>query len=221
LVTLYFDEPDAVSHDHGPVSRETGEVVERLDSLIGVLRVKLKKLPYYKRINLIVLSDHGMSQLSPEKYINLRQLVPERMIDGIYGSNPVYLINPASGKKDSVLLLLNSGEGVRAYKKEEVPARLNYGTHPRIPELVAIGDSSWSLGTRPDASSYTGGAHGYDNSNTDMHAIFYASGPAFKKGHTIDQMNNTDIYNIICSIMKIRPAPNDGNPDVLKQVLKR
>ena len=38
LVTLYFEEPDAVSHVYGPVSPETGDVVRSLDSLIGVLR---------------------------------------------------------------------------------------------------------------------------------------------------------------------------------------
>jgi alkaline phosphatase D len=51
LVTLYFDEPDATSHKFGPVSNQTERVVERLDSLIGVLRLKLSSLPYGKRIS--------------------------------------------------------------------------------------------------------------------------------------------------------------------------
>jgi alkaline phosphatase D len=220
LVTLYFDEPDAVSHDFGPVSPETGRVVERLDSLVGVLRTKLATLPHSKKINLIVLSDHGMAQLSPEKYINIREVVPGRMIAGIYGGNPVYTINATEGKKDSVLLLLNNTIGIKAYSKENVPERLKYGTHPRIPEIVVIGDSSWSIGTRADGSSYTGGAHGYDNANSDLHAIFYASGPAFKRGRTIEKLNNTDIYNLICKILGIRPAPNDGNRGMIKKLLR-
>ena len=65
LVTLYFDEPDATSHSFGPVSPQTGKIVERLDSLMGVLRTKLSKLPEAKRINLIILSDHGMSARDP------------------------------------------------------------------------------------------------------------------------------------------------------------
>jgi predicted AlkP superfamily pyrophosphatase or phosphodiesterase len=220
LVTLYFDEPDATSHDSGPVSNETGRVVQRLDSLIGVLRERLSSLPYTKRINLIVLSDHGMAQLSPEKYVNIRNVVPNRMIAGIFGSNPVYLINASQGKKDSVLMLLNRTPGIKAYKKEELPKRLNYGTHPRIPEIVVIGDSSWSVGTRADASSYTGGTHGYDIANSDMNAIFYATGPAFKKGRTIESMDNTDIYNIVCRILDIKPAQNDGDPGIVKKLLR-
>ena len=40
LVTLYFDEPDATSHDFGPVSPETGKIVARLDSLDGIVQDK-------------------------------------------------------------------------------------------------------------------------------------------------------------------------------------
>jgi predicted AlkP superfamily pyrophosphatase or phosphodiesterase len=101
-----------------------------------------------------------------------------------------------------------------------VPAHLHYGTHPRIQDIVVIADSSWSIGTRPDGSSYRGGAHGYDNANSDMHAIFYAAGPAFKKGYSFDQLNNVDIYNLICRILNITPAENDGNPDHIKKLLR-
>ena len=220
FVTLYFEEPDAVSHGAGPVSRATGQVVERLDSLIGVLRLKLSELPYSNRINLIVLSDHGMGPVSPSRYINLLGVVPQRMIAGIFGGNPVYTINPAEGKTDSVLALLNQKKGLKAWRKSEVPARWHYGTNPRIPEVVVVADSSWSIGTRPDGSGIRSGAHGYDNANTDMHAIFYAAGPAFKKGYAFDQLNNTDIYNLICKILKLKPAPNDGDIKNILQILK-
>lgn len=220
FVTLYFEEPDAVSHAAGPVSPATGEVVETLDSLIGVLRLKLSELPFGNRINLIVLSDHGMGPVSPSRYINITGVVPQRMIAGIFGGNPVYTINPAEGKTDSVLALLNQKKGLKAWRKSEVPSRLHYGTNPRIPEVVVVADSSWSIGTRPDGSGIRGGAHGYDNANTDMHAIFYAAGPAFKKGYSFDKLNNTDIYNLICRILKIKPAPNDGNIKNILQILK-
>jgi len=220
LVTLYFDEPDATSHDFGPVSKETGKVVERLDSLIGILRLKLSALPFADRINLIVLSDHGMEQISPDRYINIRSVVPQRMIGSMFGGNPVYTMNAVEGKTDSVLYYLNRVKGLKAYKKADVPSRLHYGTHPRIQDIVIIADSSWSIGTRPDGSSYSGGAHGYDNANSDMHAIFYAAGPAFKKDYSFDQLNNIDIYNLICRILKIKPAPNDGNPDHIRKLLR-
>jgi predicted AlkP superfamily pyrophosphatase or phosphodiesterase len=218
FITLYFDEPDAVAHGFGPVSQQTGEVVERLDSLIGVLRLKLSDLPHTRRINLIVLSDHGMSPVSPERYVNLNDLVPERLIVSISGGNPVYMINAAEGKKDSVLFHLERGVGFKAYEKSELPERLHYGSNPRIQDIVVIADSSWSIGTRPGPSRHLG-AHGYDNANSDMHAIFYAAGPAFKKNYSFDQLDNIDIYNLICRILKITPAENDGDTNNIKHLL--
>jgi len=220
FVTLYFDEPDATSHKFGPVSPQTKRVVERLDSLMGLLRTKLSKLPEAKKINLIILSDHGMEAISPERYINIKSLVPDRMIASISGGNPVYLINPSAGKKDSILFLLNKSKGLKAWSKSELPSRWHYGTNPRIPEIVVVADSSWSIGTRPDGSSLRGGVHGYDNANSDMYAIFYAAGPSFKKNYKFKELNNIDIYNLICKILNIIPAKNDGDPSHIKGILR-
>jgi predicted AlkP superfamily pyrophosphatase or phosphodiesterase len=220
LVTLYFDEPDLTSHEYGPKSAETGKVVMKLDSIVGVIREKISKLPDAKKINLIIVSDHGMGPISSDKYINLKAIVPNRMIASISGGNPVYLINAAEGKQDSVLFFLNSVKGMKAWKKSEVPAKWHYGTNPRIPEIVALADSSWSLGTRPNGSSIRGGAHGYDNSDSDMFSIFYAAGPAFKKNYHLKELNNVDIYNLVCRILDIKPAPNDGDSEHIKEMLK-
>jgi len=220
LVTLYFDEPDATGHKFGPKSPQTRKAVERLDSLMGVLRSKLSSLPEYKRINIILVSDHGMEAISPQRYISLKEIVPDRMISSLEGGNPVYFVDPIQGKLDSVLLLLNARKGLKAWSKSNVPSRLHFGTNPRIPQIVVVADSSWSFGTRPDGSSLRGGAHGYDNSNSDMFAIFYAAGPAFKKNYQFHELNNTDIYGMICRILNLKPVPNDGNPEDYRKILR-
>jgi alkaline phosphatase D len=220
LVTLYFNEPDETGHTFGPVSTQTRKTVERVDSLMGVLRAKLSALPNAKKINLIIVSDHGMEAISSDRYINLKSLVPDRMIASISGGNPVYLINPTEGKKDSVLYLLNKSRGLKAWSKSQLPPKWHYGTNPRIPEIVVVADSSWSIGTKPVGSSLRGGAHGYDNSNSDMFAIFYAAGPSFKKNYKFKELNNIDIYNLICRILKITPAKNDGDPGHIKGMLR-
>ncbi len=220
LVTLYFDEPDLTSHDFGPVSAETGKVVTKLDSMIGAIRMKLSALTYSDKINLIVLSDHGMGPISPDKYVNLREVVPKRMIASISGGNPVYMISPSEGKRDSILYLLHSVHGLKAWKKSDLPPKWHYGTNQRIAEIVVVADSAWSIGVRSESSSITGGAHGYDNSNSDMFAIFYAAGPSFRKNFKFKELNNIDIYDLICRILDIKPAPNDGNPAHFKRILR-
>jgi predicted AlkP superfamily pyrophosphatase or phosphodiesterase len=220
LVTLYFNEPDETGHSFGPVSPQTRRTVEHMDSVMGVLRSRLSRLPDAKRINLIIVSDHGMAAVSPERYINVKAVVPNRMIASISGGNPVYLINPAEGKKDSVLFLLNKAKGMKAWSKSQLPPKWHYGTNPRIPEIVVVADSSWSIGTRADGSSLRGGAHGYDNSDSDMFAIFYAVGPSFRKNYRLKELNNVDVYNLICKILNIRPAKNDGDPAHIKGMIR-
>ena len=210
LVTLYFEEPDAISHSYGPESPETGTVVRSLDSLVGVLRTGLAKLPHARNINLIVLSDHGMTEVDEARYNYIFDTLPQAMVKRIYGGTPVWAVESAEGKTDSVLYLLNLQKGMKAYMSDELPSHLNYGTHPRIPEIVLIADPGWTAGLRPDAR-YSRGDHGYDWHYSDMHSIFYAEGPAFKKGFVTDTIFNVDIYNIVTGILGLTPAPNDGN----------
>jgi ectonucleotide pyrophosphatase/phosphodiesterase family member 5 len=74
-----------------------------------------------------------------------------------------------------------------------------------------VADSSWSIWPSREKQVFEGGAHGYDNQNTDMHAIFYATGPAFKKGMISEPINNVDLYPLVCKILNLVPAKNDGS----------
>lgn len=213
FIMLYFDEPDGTGHRYGPVHQSTGEVVEYLDSLLGYLLNELLALEYGDRINLIVLSDHGMGPISPHKYINLFDHINEDWIDMIIGGNPVYLVDPADGYADSIANTLNSVNGVKAWQKDDIPEHLNYGNSPRFPGIVVVADSLWSIGMLTSPSGYSLGAHGYDNEFSSMHTIFYADGPAFKDGYTHPAFPNVDIYSIISHILDLDPAETDGNLD--------
>jgi alkaline phosphatase D len=211
LVTLYYEEPDSEAHGAGPVSEETGKMVEHVDSLIGVLISKLDRLPIARKINLIILSDHGMGQLSPDMYVNLGSIIPQEKIVMSLGGNPTYNMDLVDEYIPTALGDLNAVEGVTAWHHDSVPERLHYRNHIRIPDIVVVADSGWSIGMRPDGSSYRGGTHGYDLTNSDMHAIFYAAGPAIKRGSRVEELHNVDIYNIVAALLSVKPEPNDGD----------
>ena len=220
LVTLYFEEPDAVSHVYGPLSSETGSVVKSLDSLMGELRSGISKLPHAKKVNLIVLSDHGMTEIDTSRYNYVFDTLPQTMVKRIYGGSPVWAIEPVEGMTDSVLYYLNIQYGMKAYRKEDLPAHLHYGTHPRIPAVILIADPGWVAGVRPKPSGYNRGDHGYDWKFRDVHSIFYAEGPAFRKGFGVDTLYNVDVYNIISEILNLTPAPNDGNRERISPLFR-
>ncbi len=220
FITLYFDEPDGVGHSFGPVHRNTQEVIEQLDGILSVLRKEISKLPYGEKVNLIVTSDHGMGAISPERYVNIYDYVNREWIESDFGSNPFYLIDAIDGYEDSVAHILNRVDGISAWRKENIPAYLNYGSHPRITDIVVVADSAWSVGVKADPSGYSGGTHGYDNSNSDMHAIFYADGPAFKDNYIHPSFENVHIYSLIAHILDLDPAETDGNIEEVKDMLK-
>lgn len=211
FVLLYFHEPDEVGHKYGPMNEKTARVIESLDEVLGDLRSKLSALPYGDRINLIVTSDHGMGSISADRYVNIMEHAEESWVKSCYGSNPVYLIETKEGFADTTAMVLDAVNGISAWKKEDVPAYLNYGSNKRIPAVVVVADSAWSVGVNEDASAYRGGTHGYDNTNQDMHAIFYAEGPDFKNNYSHTSFKNVDIYLLLSGLLDIEPAETDGD----------
>ena len=220
LVMLYFDEPDWTGHEAGPVSDETGAVVARLDSILGALRSELAALPIADSINLIVTSDHGMGPTSSERYVNIYDHIDTTWIDHIAFGNPVFLVDPVDGYEDSVVNNLASVVGVKAFRKENLPEHLNYGTHPRIPDVIVYADSSWSIGSKPVTSSWTGGTHGYDPTYSAMDNIFFATGPSFKRGYTHDGFENVNLYPLVATLLGLEYGEIDGDIANVEDMLK-
>ena len=62
LGLMYYPDPDHTGHMYGPNSPEIVKMVETLDSDIGYLFEKLKQKKLMSDMNIMLLSDHGMSE---------------------------------------------------------------------------------------------------------------------------------------------------------------
>lgn len=63
--------------------------------------------------------------------------------------------------------------------------------------------------------------NGYDNFDPSMQAIFYAAGPSFKQNVRIKEgIPNVNLYLLISRLLNLKPAPNDGEPALVEQLLK-
>jgi alkaline phosphatase D len=219
LILFYLPEPDAISHDYGPISKETKEMVTYLDSLIWVFVGKLKTLPIGNDINVIITSDHGMCAVNNDKNIIIDNYLKPEWVKGMYGYNPTLNISASDNCIDSIYFSLKKIHHLNVWKTKDVPKRLHYSTNNRIGDLVVLADSSWSISRKKDKPPY-GGAHGYDNENMDMHGIFYAYGASFKKNFKIKTFSNINLYSLIAHILQLKPAKTDGNLSEIKDVLK-
>jgi len=81
----------------------------------------------------------------------------------------------------------------------------------------------WSLLWRDqlEKDGYLAGTHGYDPRYRDMHAIFYAQGPAFKEGFVHPTFENVHVYSLIAHLLDLQPAPTDGNLEAVQAMLRR
>jgi len=221
LITWYVPEPDGVGHGYGPHSPQADSTIKRLDQLLGYFMQKLSKHPLASQVNVIVTSDHGMENTTADKTLNIYDFLQKHWVKYALGGNPIYNIKAQEGFKDSIRMALEEVEGLICYENPNLPAYLNYGTNKRCLDFTLVADSAWSLITRPPKKDYPdGGTHGYDIRNKNMNAIFYAYGPAFKKGYQQASFTNVSVYPLMCQILGLTPAPNDGDFMEVRGMLK-
>jgi predicted AlkP superfamily pyrophosphatase or phosphodiesterase len=222
LITWYFHEPDGKGHHYGPDSPELNNTLVNLNGLIDDFLTKLAALPNADEINVIITSDHGMSPVSPDKVTFLDDFVDKAWIDTTLGYSPITQIYPKDNFVDSIFTHLSQSEHLKVYKRGEFPERYHYNSNPRIAPIFVEADSAWSLAWRRDFNPkyFSLGAHGMDPSNRDVHAIFYAKGPAFKSVYLHPVFENVNLYPLIAEILGLTPAPVDGKLENVKGMLK-
>ena len=69
--------------------------------------------------------------------------------------------------------------------------------------------------------TYSKGNHGWDPATPNMGALFIASGPSFRRGVTIPDVENIHVYNLLCAALGLKPAPNDGDQRLVRAALRR
>ena len=223
LVMAYFDEPDHTGHSFGPITPETKEMAEHMDSVMHALYLRLKALPHGDKINFIIAGDHGMTEISPERFISAYDAVPQEWIERVSGNNPTSIWVKET-YVDSVYNCLSEVEHLSVWKHGEVPEELHYGTSFRLGDIIVAPDLGWQFNFHPSRNN---GAHGYNCKEENMMVAFRAVGPDFKKGYDApytegekSSFRNIDLYPMLCELLGIEPAPVDGKLERIKHILK-
>lgn len=231
LVLAYFDQPDTQAHLTGPFSSQVMQEVRNIDTVVGFLVKKLKQLKLYHEINLIILSDHGMSEISDLRVIELNDFIP-RHYYSMYGASPIWNIIPKKGLEENVYEILLNGSKTRnytVYRKDQVPYEYHYSAHRRILSLVIVADDGYDIidsknNLDEDRDHHVWGNHGYNNSLASMRPLFVASGPSFKSEIEIDEdFNNVDVYPLMTVILELFPLnqfPSNGSMKIISSMLK-
>jgi predicted AlkP superfamily pyrophosphatase or phosphodiesterase len=227
LLALYFSDVDEAGHAAGPDSQAVRDAIARADGYLGRLLSGLDRRGLTDLVNIIVVSDHGMTAVSPDRvvivddYISLDDVV-------ISDINPTVGLFPKPDREEAVYeALVKAHPRLRVYRRSETPAAWHYRDHPRIPPIIGVMDEGWQImrratreAIREGRASPAGGQHGYDSQLMSMRGVFVAAGPAFRQSLTVPAFENIHIYNVLAQILGVTPAPNDGQSDVAAFVLR-
>ena len=218
FVSLYFEEVDTAGHDFGPASPELAAAATHLDAALGQLVAGVHRLGLDDRTSIVVVSDHGMTPASYSRVVYLDAFIDMSTVDVLEWDSTLQL-NPRDGDVDGLYRKLHGRHPRLAiYKRQDVPSRLHFRASPRIPAIIGVPDVGWTVssGERLMERELHVGAHGYEPATPDMGALFVAAGPPLRGGLVVAPFENVDVYELLCRILKITPAKNDGHAGVTR-----
>lgn len=226
FVTMYLDQVDEASHDHGPDSAQAAAARREVDAAIAQLLRGLREAGQADAVNLLVVSDHGFDTIPPGQVLRVEDMAPPAVADAV-SDGQVIGFAPLPGKTaEAERLLLGRHAHYACWRKDELPARWHYGTHPRIPAIVCQMDAGWDAlwpkkyATAMQRKDETRGSHGFDPDLPSMRATFIAAGPAFGHGVRLPVFDNVDVYPLLMRLLRLPAEPNDGDIAPLLPALK-
>ncbi|XP_061177330.1 ectonucleotide pyrophosphatase/phosphodiesterase family member 5-like [Saccostrea echinata] len=222
LGLLYFDEPDEAGHKFGAESPEITKALERVDTALGYLIKRLNETDLLSNTNIILTGDHGM--ISTDKgLVNIDTCIDSNWYTSNRDHDTVLFIYPKEGFHAKILDGVRSCSNIYVYTKEsEQLKNMHLQKNYRVPPIVLEAKAGYIMVTDRTRKDYSPkGGHGYDPEKVqEMRPFFVASGPSFKSNFThIHPIDIVDIYPLMCEILKVKPAPNNGSLQEIKELL--
>ncbi|MBS1519354.1 MAG: alkaline phosphatase family protein [Bacteroidetes bacterium] len=224
LITFYFPQVDHEGHKHGPNSPEVEKAVHFIDSAVYELTKAVDKTGL--KMNYIFVSDHGMTTPDIVNTLKLPAAIDtSKYIIGDHGLMiDLYAKNPDDIQK-TYEQLKKEAKDYQVYLRVNIPQHYHYSKsddrYGRIGDIILISDYPKVFNIRN--SKFDPGWHGFDPDVVkDMHATFYAWGPAFKTNTQIGSFPNVDIFPLVAEILGLKYTFKvDGTRHLANEVLKK
>ena len=225
ITTLYFSDTDEAGHQFGPSSERVGAAVRALDAVLGRLLAGLEARRLADQVDVVVVSDHGMADTPPDQVVMIDRGTYDPFVDGpLRHPSPTLAFWPPGERLEALdARLRERADHVTPYRREALPERWHLGTSRRVPPLLGVVDEGWTVGMPEQLAQamerWTYGQHGFDNAAASMRAIFLARGPHFRRGVVVAPFENVHLYELMCRVLGLTPAPNDERLDAVAGVL--
>ncbi|MFW5815236.1 MAG: ectonucleotide pyrophosphatase/phosphodiesterase [Wenzhouxiangella sp.] len=215
LLTLYFSVVDSAGHRHGPLADPVRDALIDVDHHLGILFDGLEERGLFDQMNIILVSDHGMSRVDFDQYIMLDDYLDLSRVQVSDWGPAAQIWATDMPAEDIVAALDGAHPRLRAWARDDIPARYRFDDHPRVPDVLAEADLEWMISNRPHMlgrrqfSLY--GMHGWDPALLEMHGAFVIRGPGFAPGSRAPAVRSVDVYGLMAHLLNLTPADNDGS----------
>jgi predicted AlkP superfamily pyrophosphatase or phosphodiesterase len=228
MYTLYFSDVDDAGHGYSPDSEETKKALLTVDENVRRLMDGLRERKIDKKVNVIIVSDHGMATVDQKNAVVMDDYLDNDKTERVLTTGEIWQIFPKAGLEDQIMAGLKPILHAVCWRKNEIPERLQYRDSPRIAPIVCSADEGWFMTSRERYEEQKKradferlkGAHGYDNKYESMRAIFVGHGKAFKKKKVVEAFDNIHVYELMCKILGLTPAKNDGELNRVRGMLR-
>ncbi|XP_051811061.1 venom phosphodiesterase 1 [Acanthochromis polyacanthus] len=226
--TMYLEEPDKSGHSYGPDGGGLIAGLQGVDRIVRQLMNGLKQIGLHRCVNILIVADHGMEEMSCNRKEILQELVGDTssyfVIEGPFGrirarNNDTVI--------DSAGLVANMtckkpDQKIRPYLKAHLPKRVHFANSRRIEDVNVLVEPKWLFERNPGSLTFcSGGNHGYDNDAESMHAMFVSYGPKFLNQTEIEPFSSIELYNLMCDVLEISPSDNNGTHGSMNHILRK
>eukprot|EP01122_Echinamoeba_exundans_P006316 TRINITY_DN1746_c0_g1_i2.p1 TRINITY_DN1746_c0_g1~~TRINITY_DN1746_c0_g1_i2.p1 ORF type:complete len:413 (+),score=49.00 TRINITY_DN1746_c0_g1_i2:64-1239(+) len=147
FITLYMSDVDSAGHKYGPTAPQTAAAVKAVDDALGELLLAIDNEGRQNRllIDLLIVSDHGMTTISPNRTILLDRLI--NMTDVIIPDlgGPVASIWPIDlNRTESLIQSLQSEPGMLVMRKKDIPQDFHLRGNANVPPILGTKIVIWS-----------------------------------------------------------------------------
>uniref|UniRef100_A0A1A7YYN6 Ectonucleotide pyrophosphatase/phosphodiesterase 2 n=2 Tax=Iconisemion striatum TaxID=60296 RepID=A0A1A7YYN6_9TELE len=231
VYAVHSEQPDTFGHRLGPLSSELDNTLTDLDNVIGQLMNGLKQMNLHRCVNVIIVGDHGMEEAHCDRTEFLSSY-PLNLDDIMLIPGSIGRIRPRDSRSttyDPKVVVANltckmPNQHFKPYLKQHLPKRLHYAKNRRIEDVQLLMERKWHIAKKTPEKPRTRcgffGDHGFDNKITSMRTIFIGHGPNFKFQKNLPEFENIELYNVMCDLLGLKPAPNNGTHGSLNDMLK-
>jgi predicted AlkP superfamily pyrophosphatase or phosphodiesterase len=209
---------DSVHHTYGPKSLAGASALALADARAGELIRAVESAGMSSRTTFIIVSDHGFKvvkhQIHPGALLHGdAQVMPEG------GTALIYLNGSKSSEEIQVKL-----KGVEGIDRILTPNEFGAFGYPdpkrnhQMADLVIAAKDGYAFvaGEQGEVVTSVGpthpGTHGYLNTDSEMNAIFIASGAGIRPHVVLDEIRNLDVAPTIAKLLGLEMNNIDGKP---------